>query len=80
MTGKPLPAPSTVSVSVLNGTGVTNQATDTSDALQALGFHISGIGDTPSVGAEAETVVYYATKSPADQAAAQAVARRCPAR
>jgi len=75
MTGKPLPAPSTVSVSVLNGTGATDQASDTSDALQALGFHISGIGDTPSVSPESETVVYYASRSPADHAAAQAVAR-----
>ena len=75
MTGKPLPAPAAVTVSVLNGTGAYNQATDTSSALQALGFHMVGLGDTPSVGAESETVVYYATKSPADQAAAQAVAR-----
>ena len=74
MTGKPLPAPSTVTVSVLNGTGAYNQAADTSAALQALGFHMVGVGDTPSVGAESETVVYFATKSPADQAAAQAVA------
>ena len=75
MTGKPLPAPAAVTVSVLNGTGAYNQATDTSDALQALGFHMVGVGDTPSAGAESETVVYYATKSPGDQAAAQAVAR-----
>jgi LCP family protein required for cell wall assembly len=75
MTGKQLPAPAAVTVSVLNGTGAYNQATDTSDALQALGFHMVGLGDTPSPGAESETVVYYATKSPADQAAAQAVAR-----
>ena len=75
MTGKQLPAPAAVTVSVLNGTGAYNQATDTSDALQALGFHMVGLGDTPSAGAESETVVYYATKSPADQAAAQAVAR-----
>jgi LCP family protein required for cell wall assembly len=74
MTGKPLPAPSSVTVSVLNGTGTYNQATDTSDSLGALGFHMVGVGDSPPVGTEAETVVYYATKSPADQAAAQAVA------
>ncbi len=72
MTGAPLPAPATVSVSVLNGTGASNQATDTSTALAALGFHISGIGDTPPVATQSETVVYYANK--ADQAAAQAVA------
>jgi hypothetical protein len=75
VTGRTLPAPATVSVSVLNGTGAYDQATDTSDALAALGFHIAGIGDTPSVGSQSETVVYYAAKTPADQAAAQAVAR-----
>ncbi len=74
MTGQKLPTPAAVTVSVLNGTGAYNQATDTSGALAALGFHMVGVGDTPSVGAEAETVVYYATKTPALQAAAQAVA------
>ncbi|MBF6557450.1 MAG: LCP family protein [Acidimicrobiales bacterium] len=74
MTGHKLPSPSTVSVSVLNGTGTYNQATTTSNALQALGFRIAGVGDTPSVGAQSETVVYYATKTPVAQAAAQAVA------
>ena len=74
MTGALLPAPTAVSVSVLNGTGAYNQATDTADALQTLGFHIAGIGDTPSVGTETETVVYYATKAPTDQAAALRVA------
>ena len=38
MTGNPLPAPSSVTVSVMNGTGAYNQATDTSTALAALGF------------------------------------------
>ncbi len=64
MTGKELPAPAAVSVSVMNGTGAYNQATDTSDALQGLGFHMVGIGDTASVGPQSETVVYYASKSP----------------
>jgi LCP family protein required for cell wall assembly len=75
MTGKPLPASSTVTVSVLNGTGVTDQAADTAASLQALGFHIMGTGDTPSVGQEAETVVYYNSKAANVVAAAQAVER-----
>jgi len=75
MTGKPLPAPSTVTVSVLNGSGVANQATTTSTALGALGFNMVGVGDSPPVGAQAETVVYYPTKTPAAMAAAQAVAK-----
>jgi LCP family protein required for cell wall assembly len=74
MTGQPLPAPGSVTVSVLNGTGAYNQASSTSDSLQALGFHMVGVGDTPSVGTDSETVVYFAQKTPADEAAAQAVA------
>jgi LCP family protein required for cell wall assembly len=72
--GGALPAPSNVTVSVLNGSGAYNQATTTSQSLQALGFHIGTIGDSPPVGREAETVVYYASKTPAQLAAAQAVA------
>jgi LCP family protein required for cell wall assembly len=72
--GGALPSPSSVTVSVLNGSGVTNQATTTSQSLQALGFHIGTIGDSPPVGQEAETVVYYASKTPAQLAAAQVVA------
>ena len=75
MTGLPLPAPSTVTVSVVNGTGVTNQATDTSQALSALGFKMVGLGDATPVATHAETVVYFAHKTRADQAAAQAVAK-----
>jgi len=76
MTGKPLPAPGNVTVSVLNGSGVSEQATTTSAALGALGFHMVGVGDSPPVGAQAETVVYYASRTPAAMAAAQAVARK----
>jgi LCP family protein required for cell wall assembly len=72
--GGTLPAPSTITVSVLNGSGAYNQATTTSQSLQALGFHIGTIGDSPPVGQESETVVYYAAKTPAQLAAAQAVA------
>jgi LCP family protein required for cell wall assembly len=72
--GGALPAPSTVTVSVLNGSGANNQATTTAQSLQALGFHIGTIGDSPPVGQEAETVVYYAAKTPSQLAAAQAVA------
>ena len=72
--GGALPAPSSVTVSVLNGSGAYNQATTTSQSLQALGFHIGTIGDSDPVGQEAETVVYYAAKTSADLAAAQAVA------
>ena len=75
LTGKPLPAPSTVTVSVMNGTGAANQAADTATALSALGFHTVGVGDTAPTGDVAETVVYYGSRAPAVEAAAEAVAR-----
>jgi LCP family protein required for cell wall assembly len=75
MTGAALPKPANVTVSVDNGTGVTDQASTTSSALGALGFHMMQLGDTTPVGQEAETVVYYGVKSPTVEAAAQVVAR-----
>jgi LCP family protein required for cell wall assembly len=72
--GGALPSPSSVTVSVMNGSGASNQATDTAQSLKALGFTIGTIGDTTPVGREAETVVYYSSKSPKELAAAQAVA------
>lgn len=72
--GGTLPAPSTITVAVENGSGTYNQATDTANALKALGFQIGPVGDTTPVGQEAETVVYYASKTSANLAAAQAVA------
>jgi polyisoprenyl-teichoic acid--peptidoglycan teichoic acid transferase len=75
MTGQPLPTPSTVTVSVMNGTGAGNQATDTASALAALGFHTVGIGDTNPVGDVAETYVFYGSRAPATEAAAEAVVR-----
>jgi LCP family protein required for cell wall assembly len=74
MTGTPLPAAASVNVSVMNGTGAYNQATDTASALSALGFHTVGVGDSTPVGDVAETVVYYGSRSPAIEAAAEKVA------
>lgn len=75
MTGNPLPSPSSVTVSVQNGSGAYNQATDTSNALAALGFHTVGVGDSTPVSTASETVVYYGSRAPAAEAAAEAVAR-----
>jgi LCP family protein required for cell wall assembly len=72
--GGALPSPSAVTVSVMNGSGAYNQATDTAQSLKALGFNIGTVGDSTPVGQEAETVVYYSSKTPAELAAAQAVA------
>jgi LCP family protein required for cell wall assembly len=73
MTGRPLPSPGSVTVSVLNGTGATDQAADTGRALGALGFMIGTLGDTAPVGTPSETLVTY--RSSANEAAAEAVTR-----
>jgi LCP family protein required for cell wall assembly len=75
MTGLALPAPSSISVSIVNGTGANNQATVTGNALAALGFHLVGVGDSTPVGDEAETYVYYGSRNAATEAAAEAVER-----
>ncbi|HMD46113.1 MAG TPA: LCP family protein [Acidimicrobiales bacterium] len=75
MTGKRLPAPSSVTVSVMNGSGASNQATATASALAALGYHTVGVGDVATVGDVAETVVYYGARNSATEAAAEAVTR-----
>jgi len=74
MTGESLPPAKTVTVSVLNGTGVTGQATQTASALGNLGFKVTGTGDTTPVGQYSETTVAYAHRTPTDIAAAQLVA------
>ncbi|HEX3840127.1 MAG TPA: LCP family protein [Acidimicrobiales bacterium] len=74
MHGGKLPAPGTVSVSVMNGSGAYDQATTTSAALGALGFNMTGVGDVTPVGPQAETVVYYSQMTPTAEAAAQLVA------
>jgi len=75
LTGDPLPAPSSVTVSVMNGTGAYDQAGDTASALSALGYQTVGVGDTTPVGDVAETVVYYGSRTPAVEAAAERVVR-----
>ena len=74
MTGRALPSPAGIRVSVLNGTGALHQAATTVASLGALGFKATSAGDTPAVASQSETVVYYSSNTPAEQAAAQTVA------
>ncbi|HUD06753.1 MAG TPA: LCP family protein [Candidatus Saccharimonadales bacterium] len=76
MTGKSLPTPASFSVSVVNGSGISGQATQTSTALQALGFNVVGQPQTatPLSSEAVETVVNYA--GPSTEADAEAVARQ----
>jgi len=71
MTGKSLPAAKDISVSVLNGTGMTGQAGATGTALGALGFDVVATGDAAPLGAISETTVTY---SAGHEAAAERVA------
>jgi len=71
MTGRPLPAAKDVTVSVLNGTGISGQAGTTGTALGALGLNVVGTGDAPVVGSVSETTVLY---SAGHEAAAERVA------
>jgi len=66
MTGKLLPAAHGVTVSVLNGTGISGQAASTAAALGALGLDIVGTGDSRPVGAVSETTVTYTAGHEAD--------------
>jgi hypothetical protein len=72
--GGALPSPSSITVAVMNGSGASNQATDTAAGLHTLGFNIGTVGDSTPVGREAETVVYYSSTKSSELAAAQAVA------
>ena len=74
LNGGALPPASSVTVSVLNGSGAYNQATTTATALGQLGFKVVGAGDTEIVAQQTETLVTYSQRTPADEAAAQAVA------
>ena len=64
MTGKPLPNAHTISVNVINGSGINNQASTISRGLGSFGFNMtSQPATTKPVSPEAqETVVYYANK------------------
>lgn len=72
-TGQPLSDPVATAVSVLNGTGKTNEASTTATKLKGLGFRIVHTGNTAPVGRRSETVVYAAQ---GQLAAAQSVADR----
>lgn len=76
MTGKPLPSSSSVTVSIVNGSGTPDQASQTTSALQALGFNMTGTPGTasPLSNEAVETVVNYA--NPSTEGDAEAVARQ----
>jgi LCP family protein required for cell wall assembly len=76
MTGNSLPNPQDITVNVVNSSGISDQATQTTTALHALGFNMVGQpgSATPLSDEAVETVVNYA--SPSTEADAEAVARQ----
>ncbi len=65
MTGNTLPAPQSVNINVINGSGVANQAANISDGLQKIGFNIASqpTSKTPVSYQAQETVVEYANQA-----------------
>ena len=71
--GTPLPKPSSFTVSVVNGTGVANQAATVGTELRRYGFRIGALSSATPFGIREETIVYHASNSAASLGAAQAV-------
>ncbi len=63
-------APQSVTVAVLNGTGASGQAAQTSSQLQSIGYNVVGTGNSTPVANFSETVVYY---KPGEITAAESV-------
>jgi LCP family protein required for cell wall assembly len=74
MSGQSLPAPNSINLNVINGSGTADQATQTSQSLASLGFKVaSQPGTAQPVSSQAEeTVVYYANANKVDDALAVA--------
>ncbi|MEO9181620.1 MAG: LCP family protein, partial [Acidimicrobiales bacterium] len=73
MTGRALPKNATITVSVVNGTGETNQAQVVAAGLRHHGFNVRGLSSATPFGTREETVVYHANNSLLSLGAAQAV-------
>ena len=73
MTGQPLPKASAVTVSVVDGTGVTSQAVSVVSGLKRYGFRIVGLTSSTPVGPRSETVVYHSSNTAQSLGAAQSV-------
>lgn len=63
-TGQALPAPSSFTISVENGSGVTNQAATVARELNAKGYRVRATGDETPTGPISETIVWYGGARP----------------
>lgn len=75
MNGRLLPKANTITVSVVNGTGVANQAATVAAGLRAHGLKVTGETSAVPVGIKSETVVYHPNNTPNSLGAAEAVLR-----
>lgn len=57
-------SPGSVSVEVLNGSGISGQASTVASQLAGLGYNIVGTGNATVVGSPAETVIRYSSANP----------------
>ncbi len=73
MDGKPLPAHSSLDVSVVDGSNTPARVPGFVAALRRQGFHVTSVSSATPVGIREETVVYHASNEPTSLAAAQAV-------
>ena len=73
MDGKPLPAHSSLDVSVVDGSNTPARVPGFVAALRRQGFHVTSVSRATPVGVREETVVDHASNSAASLAAAQAV-------
>jgi LCP family protein required for cell wall assembly len=63
-TGTALPSPSSVKLTVENGTGITNQSASIANPLRARGFDVLSTGDVTPDGPVSETMVWYGGSPP----------------
>jgi LCP family protein required for cell wall assembly len=63
-TDKLLPSPSSIKLTVENGTGITNQAAEIANPLRAKGYNLLSTGDVTSDGPISETIVWYGGPPP----------------
>jgi LCP family protein required for cell wall assembly len=63
-TGAALPSPSSVKLTVENGTGITNQSASIANPLRARGFDVLSTGDVTPDGPVSETMVWYGGPPP----------------
>jgi LCP family protein required for cell wall assembly len=63
-TGAALPSPSSLKITVENGTRVANQAASIANPLRAKGFDVVATGDVTSPGPVSESVVWYGGPPP----------------